>query len=130
MREEGGTATSSTARTGQTTKRAGDCAFGRLPSPAPHATRSSPHGVYKHNRHPRLGQPAWTLSGALGPSPSPGRGLRALFYVEGSSDIGVAGSNQRRILTWIAWTTFVSDSRHWNSRCKCTPARSNGGGAG
>src|SRR5205823_14424985 len=35
-----------------------------------------------------------------------------------------AGTNHRRILTWTAWTMFVSDSKSWNSErstCNCIP---------
>ncbi len=78
---------------------------------SPHRHKESAHGIEKHTRNPRLGQPARPLSGALGPPLSPRRGLRALFYLEVPSDMSIAGINHRRILTWRAWTTFVSDSR-------------------
>jgi hypothetical protein len=43
-------------------------------------------------------------------------GLRALllrrFHRGGDSSC----TNHRRMYTWSAWTTFVSDVRHWNSR--------------
>src|SRR5262245_60855391 len=50
-------------------------------------------------------------------------GLRPLGEVEGRffsgeipSDMGTAGGNQWRILTWSIWITVVSGSKPWHSR--------------
>jgi len=50
----------------------------------PLATRSNPHGFYKRTKNVQLGQSVFTLSGALGLSPSYWRGLGAPFLFGGS----------------------------------------------
>jgi hypothetical protein len=71
---------------------------GKVTPPALLTTRSHPHGREKHTQNPRLGQPARPLSGALGLSPSLGRGLRAPFSVEVASAMGPVGTPQRQIV--------------------------------
>src|SRR5215813_5265981 len=68
----------------------------------PLATRSNPHGFYERTKNVRLGQCVFTLSGALGLSPSYGEVWGRLFYLEVPSEMGAPCTHHRRMIAWTA----------------------------